>query len=65
MYIDAKQVIERYGISKATLYNWLKQGIFPQGIYLGNRIRRWEMSEIEAYERQRKNAGHEDSFSLE
>lgn len=40
------EVIEMVGLSKATIYNFMRDGIFPQSIHLGANSRGWLLNEI-------------------
>ena len=44
------------GLSRSSLYNFIKQGNFPPPIKLGARSSGWLNSEIEAWIQQRTNA---------
>ena len=48
-YLTAKQLSERYGLSKAGITNLADSGKFPAGIRLG-RSRRWPVADVEAFE---------------
>lgn len=45
------EVAIRYGISRSTIWRWLKQGRFPQPIKLGAASTRWRLSDLEDWER--------------
>ena len=40
------QVEARTGLSRSTLYEWMKRGEFPQPVKLGTRIVAWRESDI-------------------
>jgi|AntAceMinimDraft_1070359.scaffolds.fasta_scaffold20105_2 predicted DNA-binding transcriptional regulator AlpA len=40
-------VMERLGISRSAWYAGIKAGIYPQGLKLGKRSRRWTDDQIE------------------
>jgi predicted DNA-binding transcriptional regulator AlpA len=46
----------RYGISKATLYNWLRTGNFPQGMKLGPNTLAWRLEDLLRWEESRVSA---------
>ena len=54
-YLTLKDVLRRYSISQATIYRWLNNGDFPQGIRIGA-TRRWNIEELIEFE-QEKTAG--------
>ncbi|MDE1237841.1 AlpA family phage regulatory protein [Vibrio aestuarianus] len=35
------------GVSKSTIYNWIKQGEFPPGLLIGPKSRGWLSQDIE------------------
>ena len=43
-----KQILELFGISNATLYQWIAAGRFPKGIPIGPNTRIWTEDEIDA-----------------
>lgn len=47
---------KRLGISRSTIYAWLKAGTFPPPIKLGQRAIGWRASDIEAWLAGRSNA---------
>ncbi len=44
-----REVSELCGLCRASIYNYMKAGIFPRAIAVGPRAVRWRLSEIEAY----------------
>jgi prophage regulatory protein len=42
-----KQVEEITGLSRSTIYQWMKNGSFPAPITLGSRSVGWDMAEIQ------------------
>ena len=48
-FLSVSDLAKRYGISRGTIYNWLKMQNFPQGTKFG-KIRRWTLEEIETWE---------------
>ena len=47
--IRLREVKERTGISTSTIYCWMKHGLFPSQISLGNKLVGWKESEIERW----------------
>ncbi|WP_274701502.1 helix-turn-helix transcriptional regulator [Vibrio aestuarianus] len=41
------EVTEMLGVSKSTIYNWIKQGEFPPGLLIGPKSRGWLSQDIE------------------
>ena len=52
------QVEARTGLSRSTLYDWMKRGQFPQPVKLGARLVAWRESDINAWleSRQKRDA---------
>nr|WP_321382874.1 AlpA family transcriptional regulator [uncultured Vibrio sp.] len=53
------EVTEMLGVSKSTIYNWIKDGTFPPGLSLGPKSRGWLSEEVEnwVYERLKQHNG--------
>lgn len=52
------EVEARTGLSRSTLYDWMKRGEFPQPVKLGARLVAWRESDIGNWleSRQQRNA---------
>ncbi len=50
------QVIERVGVSRATLYRWIADGTFPPPRLLGLRAVAWLSTEIDGWIQERQPA---------
>ena len=57
-YLRERHVCIRYDFGKSTLYRWIAEGRFPAGTKFGPRMRRWDLTELEAWEAQ-QNGGAE------
>ncbi len=44
--LRAKQILPFIGISKSTLWEWSKNGLFPQPIKLSSTVTVWKASDI-------------------
>jgi prophage regulatory protein len=42
-------VEERTGLSRSTLYQWMKEGTFPKPVALGARLVGWRENEIDEW----------------
>ena len=42
-------VEQRTGLSRSTIYDWMKRGEFPQPVALGARLVGWRESDIQAW----------------
>lgn len=47
--IRRPEVEARTGLSRSTLYDWMKRGEFPQPVKLGARLVAWRESDITAW----------------
>ncbi len=43
------EVEARTGLSRSTIYDWMKRGEFPQPIKLGARLVAWRESDVNAW----------------
>ena len=43
------EVEARTGLSRSTLYDWMKLGEFPQPVKLGSRLVAWRESDVTAW----------------
>lgn len=44
-----QEVMERTGIGRTCIYNWMNEGLFPRSIHLGAKAVGWLESEIDAW----------------
>lgn len=52
IYLQDKQIAARYGVSRCSIWNWLKTDPkFPRPIALSAGCKRWLLSDIETWER--------------
>ena len=56
MIMRLPAVLAATGLSRATIYAHMAQGIFPRSIPLGPKARGWLAEEVEAWKRQRIEA---------
>lgn len=55
-FVTDKQCADRYGVHKATIHRWVKEGNFPKPIKLGPNCTRWKLSDLEAWEQSQREA---------
>lgn len=48
-FLGVNDLAERYGVTKQTIFNHVRNGLIPQGFKLGH-LRKWTISEIELWE---------------
>lgn len=51
MYLSDKQVAQRYGVSRPTIWRWASEGRLPQPVRLSPCCTRWRLDMLEAFER--------------
>ena len=49
-YLSRDEICERWGISRATSYNYQRDGYLPKPVRLGPGSARWPIAEIERIE---------------
>ena len=54
IYLSDKQLALRYGVSRPTIWRWVKEGDLPSPIKLGPGSTRWKLSEVEEWEQKRQ-----------
>lgn len=47
--IDVKAVCAIIGVSRTTIYKWMRDGSFPKGYGMSARCRRWKPEEVDAW----------------
>ena len=52
-FLTMKDITSRYKVSKLTIRNWVRKGLFPRGIQV-ERTHRWSVREIEAWEKSKE-----------
>ena len=55
-----KEVTELLGVSRSTIYSWLKENNFPQPQRLGPKILFWRLADIEAWAAQTQSSVNTD-----
>jgi len=50
MYLKDKQVAERFGVTRPTVWRWMHNGDFPEPVRLTKGCTRWRLSDVEAWE---------------
>ncbi|WP_134679578.1 helix-turn-helix transcriptional regulator [Paracoccus ravus] len=57
MFVSDKQVAERYGVTRPTVWRWVKADpTFPKPISLSPGCTRWKASELDVWEAARRAA---------
>lgn len=56
-FVRLPEVMQLTGISKTTVYDYIRRGAFPKQYHLTARISAWKLSEITAWLQTRTNGG--------
>lgn len=56
-YISVDRICRMLGVSRSSVYLWIRRGIFPAGTKIGPRARRWRTDIVEAWMRGREVQG--------
>lgn len=51
VWLSDKDLSQRYGVARITVWRWARQSSFPQPRKIAPNTTRWLASEIEAYDR--------------
>ena len=54
--LRCQEILERIGVSKATLYRMVKRGDFPKQCRLGSRAVGWHSQDVDAWFAQHRSA---------
>lgn len=49
-FLTDRQVAERYGVSRPTIWRWRNEGRFPLPVKLGPAVTRWRLADLERWE---------------
>lgn len=55
-YAADKELSYFLGVSRQTIWRWVREGKFPAPIKLGPNCTRWKVSDIEAWEAKKESA---------
>jgi prophage regulatory protein len=55
--IDVQMIGQLTGLSKTTVYQYIKDGKFPAGFLFSRRARRWMLSDVEGWIKSVKEGG--------
>lgn len=56
VFIPDTAVAERFGVSRATVWRWTQNGVFPQPVKFSPGCTRWRVSDLDAWAAQRMEA---------
>lgn len=49
-YLTDLDVAARYGVSRVSIWRWVREGIFPSPKKIGQRLKRWDIDDLLGYE---------------
>lgn len=53
-YISDKQLAQRFGVHRTTLWAWVRDNGFPPPVRLSEHCTRWRLADVEEFERRRE-----------
>lgn len=53
MYVTDKQLAQRYGVHRTTIWRWVKESGFPTPIKLSHGCTRWSGEKVEEWDRRK------------
>ena len=59
-FLKLNDVKRMTGLSRTTIYDWIRKGKFPESIKLGERASAWLASEVNSWIKDRIRASRED-----
>lgn len=65
VYERPRQVAQRFGVSRSTLYRWAKLGIIPQPVRMGERVTLWDVEALEKCLKIRNGGENDDHQETE
>ena len=52
-FLRLPQVLDYVGVSKPTIYRWIKEKTFPEPIKLSTRVAAWKTADVKEWMRQK------------
>jgi len=49
-FVTDRQLAERYSVSRASIWRWVRTGQLPQPIYLASGTTRWNLEDVVQHE---------------
>ncbi|MEW6076674.1 MAG: AlpA family phage regulatory protein [Thermodesulfobacteriota bacterium] len=53
LFLSDRQVGERYGVDRGTVWRWVREGNFPAPVKLSSGCTRWRLCNLEKWEGER------------
>ena len=54
IYLSDKQLAEKYGVHRTTIWRWVKQGDFPPPVKLSPGCSRWPGQPVDAWDQKKE-----------
>jgi len=54
LFLSDEQLAKRYGVSRSTIWRWLRKGDFPSPVKLGPGCTRWPLDDVQAWEAEKQ-----------
>ena len=54
VYLTDREVAARYGVSRPTIWRWLRMGHIPPPEAIGPNTKRWKLATLEGWDEQRE-----------
>ena len=56
IFYSDKQLAERYGVTRQSIWRWVREGVMPRPLRIGKAATRWEQSTIQKWEQSKRGA---------
>ena len=53
-FVSDRQVADRYGVSRATIWRWVRRGILPEPVSLSPGCTRWNVAQLDERDAKRE-----------
>jgi predicted DNA-binding transcriptional regulator AlpA len=53
MFFSDKQIAKRYGVTRTTVWRWVRHNKFPPPVKISKGCSRWPIEKVKEYERKR------------
>jgi predicted DNA-binding transcriptional regulator AlpA len=52
-YLSDKDLAERFGVTRTTVWRWTAEGLLPEPVKIGPNTTRWRLADVQAFEAMR------------
>ena len=53
-FLDIHEVARRYGVTRATVWSWMQQGVIPQPMRITPGCSRWALADLKVWEDEKR-----------